>query len=90
MRGGWHLLYDFWFPPELASIDFEGYRRIANWWFGGEKSAELQRFAPLVDAAAAGVLNGWCATPRGRLSLVLVLDPVPARALGRDAAFVRV
>ena len=32
---GWCPVYDFWFPPELANIDFEGYRRIANWWFGG-------------------------------------------------------
>ena len=46
-------------------------------WFGGGTNADLPPFAPLVDAAASGALDGWLATPRGRLSLILVLDQFP-------------
>ncbi|MBW6392368.1 MULTISPECIES: DUF924 family protein [Halomonadaceae] len=65
----------FWFE-ELAPVQ----------WF--RKDAELdeairRRFAALHDAAAAGELWRWRATPRGRLAEILVLDQF-SRNLYRD------
>ncbi|MBE7448275.1 MAG: DUF924 domain-containing protein [Kofleriaceae bacterium] len=44
-----------------------------------------RRFADLVAAAGRGELDGWAATPRGALALVVVLDQLP-RNLHRGAA----
>jgi uncharacterized protein (DUF924 family) len=73
----WRSVYDFWFPPELDRADLETLYRMAEWWFQGGSNAELPRFDPLVGAAAAGALSRWLDTPRGRLSLIVVLDQFP-------------
>lgn len=72
----WRAVHDFWFPPGLGA-DAEIHRRMLEWWFGGGSNAALRPFAPLLEAARAGRLDGWRATPLGRLSLILVLDQFP-------------
>ena len=54
-------------------------------WFGDDAAldGEMARFAALVDDAARGALDGWAATPRGALALVLLLHPIRARARHR-------
>lgn len=46
-------------------------------WFvkSDATDAEIRtRFGPLVEEALAGQLDGWAATPRGRLALLVLLD----------------
>ena len=76
---------------------------LAFWRAAGEKKwfakddafdAEITtRFLPTYEAAAAGKLSDWEATPEGALALILVLDQFPrnmfrgdARAFAADAA----
>jgi len=73
----WRTVYDFWFPPNLADADAEAHRGMFLWWFGGGANAELPRFAAFLDAARAGRLGPWLATPHGRLALIIVLDQFP-------------
>lgn len=73
----WRTVYDFWFPPELDRADLDTLHRMADWWFQGGSNAALARFEALVGAAASGALNSWLVTPRGRLSLIVVLDQFP-------------
>ena len=70
----WKTVYDFWFPPGLENADAQAFRRRAEWWFGGGANAELPPFAHTLTAARSGRLDHWLATPRGRLSLIIVLD----------------
>src|SRR5689334_2099390 len=58
----------YWFAP--------GPERAAR-WFRGDAATDAdcrRRFAATLDAAARGELDGWSATPRGRLALIVVLD----------------
>lgn len=80
MARHWRTVYDFWFPAGLASAPLEAHRRLFQWWFAGGASASLPTFAPLLRLAADGHLETWLATPRGRLSLIILLDQFP-RAL---------
>jgi uncharacterized protein (DUF924 family) len=73
----WRAVYGFWFPPGLDDADLETHGRMFSRWFGGGANAELPPFAPVVEAARAGRLDPWLATPPGRLSLILVLDQFP-------------
>jgi uncharacterized protein (DUF924 family) len=73
----WRTVYDFWFPPGLDDADLEAYRQMFGRWFGGGANAELPPFAPVVEAARAGRLGHWLATPLGRLALIVVLDQFP-------------
>jgi uncharacterized protein (DUF924 family) len=73
----WQQVYDLWFPPGLDEADAETLRVRIEWWFGGGSNRALPPFAPLLDAARAGRLDGWSATPLGRLSLIIVLDQFP-------------
>lgn len=73
----WRTLYAFWFPPGLDEAGFETHRQMFMWWLGGGANAELPPFSPVLDAAKAGVLDHWLATPQGRLSLIVVLDQFP-------------
>ena len=73
----WRAVYDFWFPPGLDDANPEAHRRMFGWWFGGGANGELPPFAPLMAAARAGSLDHWLSTPRGRLSLIIVLDQFP-------------
>jgi uncharacterized protein (DUF924 family) len=70
----WRSVYDFWFPPGLEKANQETHWRMLQWWMGGGANAELARFAPVLEAARAGQLDQWPGTPRGRLSLIIVLD----------------
>lgn len=72
----WRKVHDLWFPPGLDA-DAETHRQMMHWWFGGGSNAAMRPFAPLLEAARAGRLDGWRATPLGRLSLILVLDQFP-------------
>lgn len=75
----------FWFPRGLDA-DEATHRRQFQWWFGAGADALIEaRFAPLVEAAAAGALDVWAVTPRGRLALIIVLDQF-ARRLYRGSA----
>src|SRR3712207_883687 len=74
---GWRTVYDFWIPPDLDDADLEAHGQMFAWWFGGGANPELPPFAPVVEAAKAGRLDHWPATPLGRLSLIVVLDQFP-------------
>ena len=69
-------LLDFWFGPPGSP---ERGRDRAEWWeVDSAFDAELRRrFLPLHEAAAAGALDGWTATPEGALALVVALDQLP-------------
>ncbi|WP_321952271.1 DUF924 family protein [Paraburkholderia bannensis] len=75
---------DFWFgAPDSAQFG-----RAQKMWF--KKSASFdaslrERFGALLDAACAGELDVWCATPEGALALVIVLDQF-SRNCHRDTA----
>lgn len=60
-------------------------------WFGKspEVDRELRRlFAADMERAAAGTLDHWAQTPRGRLALILLLDQIPRNInRGTPAAF---
>ena len=73
----WRRLYDFWFPPGLEQAGPDIHHRMFLRWFGGGANPEMPPYAPLLDAARAGRLDHWRATPRGRLSLVVLLDQFP-------------
>jgi uncharacterized protein (DUF924 family) len=77
----WRGVHDFWFPPRLDEAAADSHLRLITWWMGGGANAEIGRFAPLVQAALAGRLDAWAEVPRGRLSLVLLLDQF-TRGLG--------
>jgi uncharacterized protein (DUF924 family) len=62
-------VHEFWFgPPPYA-------RREA--WFRKDDGFDAQiraRFAEAIAAARAGAYGDWCATPRGALARILLLD----------------
>ncbi len=80
-----------WFGPLGAGFADAAHRER---WFAPTRSfdaALAERFAPLVATAAAGGLDEWQQTPRGRLAYVLVCDQLPrniyrgtARAFATD------
>ena len=73
----WRTVYDFWFSPAQDEADAETHGRMWLWWMRGGANAALPPFAPVLEAARAGRLDGWSATPLGRLSLIVVLDQFP-------------
>lgn len=76
---------EFWFADENAVR-----------WFVRDPDFDAtvrERFGATLEAAAAGALDGWAATPRGWLALLIVLDQFSrnihrgqAGAFGQDAA----
>ena len=75
----------FWFPAPLGG-DREAVARRIEWWFRGGADPEIvARFTPLLARATAGELDGWAATPCGRLALIVVLDQFP-RSIHRGTA----
>lgn len=83
-------ILEFWFgPEEELGWDFDPARY--ELWFG--RSAETdrlvtERFGEDAHAAAAGELDDWAATPRGRMALLLLLDQFPRHIhRGRPEAF---
>ena len=82
-------LLDFWFgdnPDDAAVAE----SRAELWWGHRQDTDELLqlKFGAAASAAAAGVLDHWTGSPRGRLALILLLDQLP-RAVHRatPAAF---
>ena len=73
----WRSVYDFWFPAGLGDADLETHQRMHTWWLRGGATAELPRFAPLVEAASRRELDPWAEHPLGRLALIIVLDQFP-------------
>ena len=93
----WRPVHDFWFPPGLDDADPDALRQQLEWWFGGGSNAALSPFAPVLEAARSGRLDGWADTPPGRLSLIVVLDQFPRglfagtpEAYACDAAALRI
>jgi uncharacterized protein (DUF924 family) len=84
----------YWFgdapdDPTTAS------KKMSLWWGHREVTdAELrERFGAVHEEASAGRLDGWAATPEGRVALVVVLDQLSrnlhrgtARAFAQDPA----
>lgn len=82
-------IVDFWVGDPDASAD-ELKRRSQRWFSADPKlDAEIEsRFGPLLANRAAGVFDGWKATPRGRLGLIILLDQFPRNIYrGRAEAF---
>jgi len=85
---------EYWFgaaPDDPATAG----AKAGLWWGHSEATdAELrERFGAVHDDASAGRLDGWAATPEGRVALVVVLDQLSrnlhrgtARAFAQDSA----
>jgi uncharacterized protein (DUF924 family) len=82
-------ILEFWFGvlPDDASLPDGAMRR----WFQAGPALDpeiVSRFGALHARAAAGQLDGWAATPRGRLALVILLDQFSRHVhRGRPDAF---
>jgi len=89
---------EFWFGK--LPLSRAGLERRLRFWFGGDtpqlrqqRDAQIgERFAGLLERAAAGELAAWADGPRRRLSLIILLDQFPrqmfrgtARAFAYDA-----
>ncbi len=84
-------ILDFWFLP----LGDPGYGRPRDMWWKStpELDAEIRsRFAPLLDRAIVGELDGWAGSPDGTLALILLCDQFSrnmhrrsARAFAGDA-----
>ena len=64
---------DFWFLPP----DHPGHGQARAQWFRKDEGFDAQirtRFGALIDAAIAGGLRAWDATPHGALARLVVLD----------------
>ena len=86
----WRRVYDFWFPAGLDKADLKTHRQMLEWWMQGGANAELPQFASLLEAATSGSLDHWAKDhPKGRLSLIIVLDQFPRGLFaGTPKAFV--
>ena len=81
----WRTVYDFWFPPGLAAASPETHRAMFQRWFAGNANGSLAPFRPLLQSARDGQLESWLTTPRGRLSLIILLDQFPRGLFGGTA-----
>jgi len=75
---------DFWFLP----VGVPGHGEARDAWFSKDAAfdAEIRmRFGAAIEAALAGGLHDWDATPRGALARILVLDQFTRNAF-RDTA----
>lgn len=85
-------IHRFWFGEQIAQLGDEAIAKQQGklWW---SKNADFdaqirQRFAPYIDGAVRGELDGWAETPRGLLALILLTDQFPRNAYrGTPAAF---
>ena len=69
---------EYWFGARPLTA--EALDRRMDFWFGSDeqRDAEIrERFGALLERAAAGELSAWGDGPRGRLSLILLLDQFP-------------
>jgi uncharacterized protein (DUF924 family) len=78
-------LLKFWFGDD-ADDAVVAEAKAGLWWGQSQETDELlqARFGAAASSAAAGVLDHWTGSPRGRLALVLLLDQLP-RAIHRGA-----
>ncbi|MCC5794726.1 MAG: DUF924 domain-containing protein [Chromatiales bacterium] len=83
------LVLDFWFS--VGARDTPTIDSRMDRWFSPDPAFDeqiRQRFGALSSAALAGELDGWAATARGRLALILLLDQFPRHLhRGRAEAF---
>lgn len=69
---------DFWFGVPGSAAEVAARQRPL--WFAKSAANDqivVERFAETLVAAGKGELDGWAATPRGRLALIVVLDQFP-------------
>jgi uncharacterized protein (DUF924 family) len=71
---------DFWFGPEPHVERAQWFRKDAAF-----DETIRSRFGTTIAAALAGAYGDWCATPRGALARVIVLDQF-TRNVHRDSA----
>lgn len=74
---------EYWLGPEAE----RDHVQRSQWWSKDpDFDAEVRsRFGPAIEAAAAGTLDGWLTSPRGRLAIVILLDQFTRNAF-RDSA----
>lgn len=75
-------VHAFWFGDDPRAVP----DALKSRWFRKDAAFDDEcrtRFAATNDAAVAGALDHWARTPRGALSLVLVLDQL-SRNIHRD------
>jgi uncharacterized protein (DUF924 family) len=66
-------ILDFWFLP----LDDPGHGQPRDIWWKSTPELDAEtaaRFAPLLDRAIAGELDGWANSPDGALALILLCD----------------
>ena len=86
-------LLRFWFGSSDDDAEVASSQAALWWQHDPAADAEVRRrFEGLAELAATGFLDGWAATPHGRLALVLLHDQVPrnvwrgtSRAFATDA-----
>src|SRR5437016_993855 len=69
-------VHAFWFGDAPARDASGAQAKMRRWYRGGPAmDAEVrEKFAPLVERALRGELDGWAASPSGRIALILLLD----------------
>jgi len=74
----------FWFGDDQDDA-VTAAAKAELWWGHSPATDEMlqEQFGAAASAAAAGVLDHWTGSPRGRLALILLLDQLP-RAIRRD------
>jgi len=77
-------ILEYWFGTEADDL-VAANQHTALWW---KKNPQVdqeirERFASLLDAAAAGNLDGWLTRPRGRLAMIILADQF-SRNMYRD------
>ena len=77
-------LLAFWFGDDSDDVAVAA-AKTELWWGHSPATDRLlrERFGAAATAAAAGLLDHWAESPRGRLALILLLDQLP-RAIRRD------
>ena len=79
----------FWFGDLDGPYDVDR-SKSRLWWRGGAETDAYvtEHFGDLVRQACAGALEGWTATPRGTLALVVLLDQLTRNIFrGRPEAY---
>ncbi len=76
-------LLSFWFGNDSDDV-VVAEAQAGLWWGHSPETDEFlqERFGAAAAAAAAGLLDHWAGSPRGRLALILLLDQLP-RAIHR-------
>jgi uncharacterized protein (DUF924 family) len=79
-------LHAFWFG-DPARTPGELRAKMQRWYQSGPALDDYirKKFGALAEKALAGELDGWAATPRGRICLIVLLDQF-ARHIWRDQA----